>query len=107
VPFLGALKSLSELCSVAQACIGEFGSPDSSGAANCFEVCGSVGGNDSRDGLHRIFGRDTWRIDLTNGSSFHGHARRRQIFEELRFQRVSVACFTISAGISCCLTKSS
>jgi len=31
----------------------------------------------------------------------------RQIFEELRFQRVSVACFTISAGISCCLTKSS
>ena len=34
MPNLGALKSLSELCSVAQACIGEFGSPDSSRAAN-------------------------------------------------------------------------
>ena len=34
MPILGALKSLSELCSVAQECIGEFGSPDSSRAAN-------------------------------------------------------------------------
>jgi len=34
VPILGALKSLFELCSVVQACIGEFGSPDSSRAAN-------------------------------------------------------------------------
>ena len=34
MPILGALKSLFELCSVAQACIGEFGSPDSSRAAN-------------------------------------------------------------------------
>src|SRR5437879_2992068 len=30
-----ALKSLSERCSVAQACIGELGSADSSRAANC------------------------------------------------------------------------
>jgi hypothetical protein len=35
VPILGALKSLSELCSLAQACIGKIGSPDSGRAANC------------------------------------------------------------------------
>jgi hypothetical protein len=35
VPILGALKSLSERCSFAQACIGEIGSSDSSRAANC------------------------------------------------------------------------
>lgn len=34
-PRLGALKPASELCSLAQACIGEFGSPDSSRAADC------------------------------------------------------------------------
>jgi len=79
VPILGALKSLFELCSVAQACIGEFGSPDSSRAANGSRFAVRLEGMTSAIGCPEFsVGRDTLRQALCHYESHYHEERNHQ-----------------------------